>query len=124
MALTLRPPAYALLEVMISLLPVPKAGMLAADGRCKTLDAAANGYVRSEACAALLLQPLDDAAADGIGRPAVLLRACAMNQDGRSSALTAPNGAAQQVRGFMDSMSLFCRHECSSVVTVLTYAPA
>ena len=35
-----------------------KAGMLAADGRCKTLDAAANGYVRGEACSALSMQLL------------------------------------------------------------------
>lgn len=33
-----------------------KAGMLAMDGRCKTLDAAANGYVRGEACSALSMQ--------------------------------------------------------------------
>ena len=33
-----------------------RAGMLASDGRCKTLDAAANGYVRGEACSALHMQ--------------------------------------------------------------------
>ncbi len=32
-----------------------KAGMLAPDGRCKALDADAQGYVRSEACALMLL---------------------------------------------------------------------
>lgn len=32
-----------------------KAGMLSADGRCKTLDAAADGYVRSEAAGMMML---------------------------------------------------------------------
>ena len=70
--------------------------MLAPDGRCKTLDAAADGYVRSEACAAMLLCLLSspEGTVDG---PAVLLCGCAVNQDGRSSSLTAPSGAAQQV---------------------------
>jgi len=32
------------------------AGMLTMDGRCKTLDATADGYVRAETCIVLLLQ--------------------------------------------------------------------
>ncbi len=71
--------------------------MLAPDGRCKTLDAAADGYVRSEACAAMLLRVLSSPEGTDAG-PAVLLRGCAVNQDGRSSSLTAPSGSAQQVR--------------------------
>ena len=39
-----------------------KAGMLSIDGRCKTFDASANGYVPGEGIAAVLLKPLDDAA--------------------------------------------------------------
>jgi 3-oxoacyl-(acyl-carrier-protein) synthase len=67
-----------------------KAGMLAADGRCKTIDAAADGYVRAEACAMTLLAP-------GIQADAVaLLVGTAVNQDGRASSLTAPSGPAQQ----------------------------
>merc|ERR1711907_394296 len=68
-----------------------KAGMLASDGRCKTLDAAADGYVRAEACAALKLttSPYKE------GLP-VTLKGVSVNQDGRSSSLTAPNGPAQQ----------------------------
>jgi acyl transferase domain-containing protein len=41
------------------------AGMLSSDGRCKTFDAAANGYVRSEGCGVLVLKRLSDALADG-----------------------------------------------------------
>ncbi|KAI8473968.1 MAG: beta-ketoacyl synthase, partial [Monoraphidium minutum] len=70
-----------------------KAGMLAPDGRCKTLDAAADGYVRAEAVGVLALRAL---AATGGGACLAILAGSAVNQDGRSSGLTAPNGPAQQ----------------------------
>ena len=70
-----------------------KAGMLAADGRCKTLDAAADGYVRGEAVGALLLQAVQLLAHQGA---LALFCGSAVNQDGRSSSLTAPNGPSQQ----------------------------
>ena len=70
-----------------------KAGMLAADGRCKTLDAAADGYVRGEAIGSLLLQA---AVPGSAASPLALFRGSAVNQDGRSSSLTAPNGPSQQ----------------------------
>jgi hypothetical protein len=69
--------------------------MLAEDGRCKALDAAADGYVRAEAAGMLLLVPTAAAAASGT-TPLALLAGSAVNQDGRSSGLTAPNGPAQQ----------------------------
>ncbi len=72
-----------------------KSGMLAADGRCKTLDAAADGYVRAEAAGAMMLELMPEAAAAQAGLAAVL-SGSAVNQDGRSSGLTAPNGPAQQ----------------------------
>ncbi len=71
------------------------ARMLAADGRCKTFDASADGYARAEGCAALVLKRLDDAAAHGDPILAVL-PGTAINHDGRSSGITVPNGAAQQ----------------------------
>ena len=72
-----------------------RARMMAADGRCKTFDAAADGYVRGEGCAVLVLKRLRDAQADG-DRVLALVRGSATNQDGRSGGLTAPNGPAQE----------------------------
>ena len=74
-----------------------RAGMLALDGRCKTLDAAADGYVRAENCVAFLLSAQGAAGcALAPAGAAVVVRGSAVNQDGRSSGLTAPNGPAQQ----------------------------
>ena len=72
-----------------------RAGLLAPDGRCKTFDAAANGYVRAEGCAVVVLKPLEQAQADG-DRIVAVIRGSAVNHDGRSSGFTAPNGLAQE----------------------------
>ena len=72
-----------------------RARMLAADGRCKTFDAKADGYVRGEGCGVVVLKRLADARADG-DRVLALIRGSAVNQDGRSSGFTAPNELAQQ----------------------------
>ena len=78
--------------------------MLAPDARCKTLDASADGYGRAEAVGAVHMRVASslesagmgpDAAAPDAGASALILGA-AINQDGRSSSLTAPNGPAQQ----------------------------
>ncbi|WP_414578325.1 SDR family NAD(P)-dependent oxidoreductase [Anabaena sp. CCY 9402-a] len=72
-----------------------QARMLAADGRCKTFDAKADGFVRGEGCGIIILQKLSDAIAAGNPILAVI-RGSAVNQDGRSSGLTVPNGLSQQ----------------------------
>ncbi len=71
-----------------------RTGALAPDGRCKTFDAAADGMVRSEGAAMIAIKPLSRALADGDPIRAVI-RSVAINHDGRSNGLMAPNGRAQ-----------------------------
>lgn len=72
-----------------------KAHALAADGRCKAFDSRADGFARAEGCGVIVLKRLSHALADGDHIHAVI-RSTAVNQDGRSSGMTAPNGAAQE----------------------------
>ena len=57
--------------------------MLSPDGRCKTFDASANGFVRGEGCGVVVLKRLSDALADGDNVLAVI-RGSAVNQDGHA----------------------------------------
>lgn len=77
------------------------AGMMSRDGRCKTLDASADGYVRSEACIVVKLctyspDMLTENNSRGPDHDVVCVAGFASNQDGRSSSLTAPHGPSQQ----------------------------
>lgn len=72
-----------------------KASMLSPDMQCKSFDASANGYVRSEGAALVLVKRLADALRDGDPVLAVI-KATGVNQDGQTNGITVPNGSAQQ----------------------------
>lgn len=71
-----------------------KAGMLSPDGRCKSFDHRADGYVRGEGVGAVLLKSLRQAEADGDYIYGII-RGSAINHGGRANSLTAPNPNAQ-----------------------------
>lgn len=71
-----------------------KAGMLSEDGRCKTFDESANGYVRGEGAGVILMKSLSKAEADG-DHIYGIIRESAVNHCGRSNSLMAPNPTAQ-----------------------------
>ncbi|MEB3261316.1 MAG: beta-ketoacyl synthase N-terminal-like domain-containing protein [Cyanobacteriota bacterium] len=81
-----------------------KAQMLSPSGRCHVFDASADGYIRGDGCGLLVLRRLSDALANAEPILAVI-RGSMINQDGRSSGLTAPSGPSQQavIRGALAS---------------------
>jgi acyl transferase domain-containing protein/acyl carrier protein len=86
--------------VNLILMPEPSmcfslAGMLAKDGRCKAFDARADGFVRSDGVAVVLLKPLSRAIEDGNNIYAVILGS-AVNNDGRGSGLMTPRKEGQE----------------------------
>ncbi len=86
--------------VHLMLDPVPtvtlcKLNALSREGRCRTFDESADGYVRGEGCGILLLKRLSDAVDDG-DRIWAVIRGSAVNHDGRTNGLTAPHGPSQE----------------------------
>ncbi|AKH85659.1 beta-ketoacyl synthase [Streptomyces sp. CNQ-509] len=69
-------------------------GSVSRQGRAMTFSDAADGYVRGEGCGVVVLKRLSDAVRDR-DRILAVVRGGAVNQDGRSAGITAPNGAAQ-----------------------------
>ncbi|MDG9714257.1 type I polyketide synthase [Streptomyces sp. DH10] len=72
-----------------------QAGLSAPDGRCKPFSSEADGIGRGEGVGVVVLRRLKDALADG-QRVYAVIRGTAVNQDGRSNGITAPNRWAQQ----------------------------
>ncbi len=70
-------------------------GLLSPEGRCRTFDVGADGFVRSEGCGVVVLKRLVDAVRDG-DRVLAVVRGSAINSDGRSNGVTAPNALAQR----------------------------
>ncbi|SHI49116.1 Acyl transferase domain-containing protein [Nocardiopsis flavescens] len=69
-------------------------GALSPTGRCRTFDAAADGYARGEGGAAVVLRPLADALAAG-DRVHAVVRGAAVGHTGGAAALTAPDADGQ-----------------------------
>ncbi|MEM6330334.1 MAG: beta-ketoacyl synthase N-terminal-like domain-containing protein, partial [Planctomycetota bacterium] len=83
------------------------AQMLSPRGRCRPFDAGADGYARGEGCGVVYLRRLADA--QRAGEPVLaVLRAAAINQDGRTSGISAPNGESQKacLRAALDQAGL------------------
>ncbi|MGY0497487.1 type I polyketide synthase [Nocardia sp. FBN12] len=72
-----------------------QAGLSAPDARCKPFSGNADGIVRGEGVAVLVLRRLADAQAEGLPIYAVI-KGSAVNSDGRSNGITAPNRWAQE----------------------------
>ncbi|KAI0402410.1 putative polyketide synthase [Xylaria palmicola] len=69
-------------------------GFLSPDGKCKSFDAAADGYGRGEGFGCIILKRIDDAVSAGDPIRAVI-RGTGSNQDGRTKGLTMPSAEAQ-----------------------------
>ncbi|MEU8384993.1 beta-ketoacyl synthase N-terminal-like domain-containing protein, partial [Streptosporangium sp. NPDC048865] len=78
-----------------SALAPARLGALSPDGRCFTFDERANGYVRGEGGAVVLLKPLSRALADG-DHVYCVISGSAVNNDGPGETLTTPSPRAQE----------------------------
>jgi acyl transferase domain-containing protein len=71
-----------------------RARMMSPDGCCKAFDASANGFGQGEGGGMVVLKRLSDAETAG-DRILAVIAGSALNQDGRSAGITAPNQRAQ-----------------------------
>lgn len=88
-------------------------GMMSPEGRCKTFDASADGYVRSEGCGLVMLKRRSAALKNG-DRILAVLDGSVIAQDGASSGITFPNSMAQDqlIRKTLEEAGL-----CGSEIT-------
>jgi amino acid adenylation domain-containing protein len=83
--------------IKINLVPIERAyslGIESPDGRARVFDRSADGTTDGEGVGAVLLKSLDKASADGDHIYGVI-KGSALNHDGRSIGITAPNAVAQ-----------------------------
>ena len=78
-----------------AMIALTKGRMLSPTGQCHTFDAAADGYVRGEGVGMIVLRRLSDAER-GHDPILAVIRGGAVNQDGATSGITVPRGAAQE----------------------------
>ena len=78
----------------LTMIGADQLGILSPDGKCKTLDKSANGYVKGEGIGAILLKPLSKAIHDN-DHIYALIKGTAVNHGGKATSLTAPNKNAQ-----------------------------
>ncbi|KAJ8599503.1 hypothetical protein CTAYLR_007317 [Chrysophaeum taylorii] len=74
---------------------ISNAGMLSPQGKCFTLDSRASGYARGEGCVALVMSQASSKAT-GAATARYAVGPTAVQQDGASASLTAPNGRSQR----------------------------
>jgi len=72
------------------------AGMLSPRGELRAFDASADGYVRGEGAGTVVLRRTDGQAPQAWARAYAMIRCTAVNQDGRTLAITAPSGDMQE----------------------------
>ena len=83
-----------ILTTPVRYLAMEKSGMLSKDGKCYAFDKRANGMVPGEAVAVVVLRRLDEAKTDNNSIYATIVGS-AINYDGKTNGITAPNGKAQ-----------------------------
>lgn len=79
-----------------------KGGFLSPEGRCKTFDESANGYVRSEGCGLVFLKRIEDAVKNKDNILSIIYGS-AINQDGIGVGFTTPN-IHSQIRCYQEAL--------------------